>query len=121
MFSFVFLLFRFGINFIIIPFWNFVKCFSGYNSKKELNGQGIMKIRKQEDGNANIIGKNVERLRKEKGIKQKDFIAKMQVLGCDINPTSYSKLEGQLRSATDKEVYIIAKILDMPMEALFKA
>ena len=48
-----------------------------------------------------------------------DFIAKMQVMGCDINPTSYSKLEGQLRSATDKEIYVIAKILDVPMEELF--
>ncbi|HBF14454.1 MAG TPA: transcriptional regulator [Clostridiales bacterium] len=78
-----------------------------------------MKIRKQEYGTANLIGRNVERLRKEKGIKQKDFIAKMQVAGCDINPTSYSKLEGQLRSATDREVFVIARLLEVPMEALF--
>lgn len=79
-----------------------------------------MKIRKQEYGNANTIGRSVERLRKERGIKQKDFVAKMQVLGCDINPTSYSKLEGQVRSATDKEIFVIAKILDVPMEKLFE-
>ncbi|MBQ8432738.1 MAG: helix-turn-helix transcriptional regulator [Clostridia bacterium] len=79
-----------------------------------------MKIRKQEYGNANIVGRNIERLRKEKGIKQKDFIAKMQVMGCDINPTSYSKLEGQLRNATDKEIYVISKILNVPMERLFE-
>ena len=78
-----------------------------------------MKIRKHEYGNANLIGRNVEKLRKERGIKQKDFIAKMQILGCDINPTSYSKLEGQVRSATDKEIYVIAKILDISMEELF--
>ena len=35
--------------------------------------------------------------RKNKGIGQKDFIAQMQTMGCDISPTSYSKLEGQLR------------------------
>ena len=79
-----------------------------------------MKIRKQEYGNANMVGRNIERMRKEKGIKQKDFIAKMQVMGCDINPTSYSKLEGQVRSATDREIYAIAKILGVPMEALFE-
>ncbi len=79
-----------------------------------------MKIRKQEYGKANMVGKNIECLRKEKGIKQKDFIAKMQVLGCDINPTSYSKLEGQVRSATDKEIYVIAKILNVPIEKLFE-
>ena len=78
-----------------------------------------MKIRKQEYGDCNIIGKNVERLRKERGIKQKDFIAKMQVMGCDINPTSYSKLEGQVRSATDREIFVIAKIFGVAMEELF--
>ncbi|MBE6529913.1 MAG: helix-turn-helix transcriptional regulator [Ruminococcaceae bacterium] len=79
-----------------------------------------MKIRKQEYGTANLIGRNVERLRKKQGIKQKDFIAKMQVFGCDINPTSYSKLEGQVRSATDREIYVIAKILKVSMESLFE-
>ena len=78
-----------------------------------------MKIRKQKYGAANIVGKNIERLRKEKGIKQKDFIAKIQTLGCDMNPTSYSKLEGQVRSATDKEIFVIAKILGVAMEDLF--
>ena len=80
-----------------------------------------MKIRKQEYGTANMVGRNIEQLRKERGIKQKDFIAKMQVLGCDINPTSYSKLEGQVRSATDKEIYVISKILNVQMEDLFDA
>ena len=80
-----------------------------------------MKTRKQDYGNANMVGRNIERLRKEKGIKQKDFIAKMQVMGCDINPTSYSKLEGQVRSATDREIYTISKILNVPMEELFEA
>ena len=79
----------------------------------------MMKTRKQEYGNANMVGKKIEQLRKERGIKQKDFIAKMQVMGCDINPTSYSKLEGQVRSATDKEIYVISKILNVTMEELF--
>ena len=78
-----------------------------------------MKRRKKSYGDQNIVGKNIEMLRKSKGIKQKDFIAQMQTMGCDINPTSYSKLEGQLRSATDKEIYVIAKILDISMEELF--
>ena len=78
-----------------------------------------MKIRKLTYGNKNLVGKNIERLRKEKGIKQKDFIAQIQIMGCDMNPTSYSKLEGQIRSATDKELYVIAKILGVPIEELF--
>ncbi len=78
-----------------------------------------MKIRKKEYGNANMVGKKIEQLRKRSGYKQRDFIAKMQVMGCDINPTSYSKLEGQVRSATDKEIFVISKLLEVPMEVLF--
>ncbi len=79
-----------------------------------------MKIRKSEYGTANMIGKNVERLRKKAGIKQNDFIAKLQTAGLDINPTSYSKLEGQIRIATDREAFYISKVLNVPMEELFK-
>ena len=78
-----------------------------------------MKIRKKEYGNYNLVGRNIEKLRKEQGIKQKDFIAQIQVMGCDMNATSYSKLEGQLRNATDKEIYVISKILGVKMEELF--
>ncbi len=79
-----------------------------------------MKTRKQEYGDSNLIGRNVERMRKLKNIKQKDFIARLQIEGLDINPTSFSKLEGQVRNATDKEVYIIAKVLGVAMEQLFE-
>ena len=82
--------------------------------------EDIMKIRKKEYGSANLVGKNIEALRKAKGIKQKDFISRMQVFGCDINPTSYSKLEGQIRVATDKELFAISKILDVSIDSLFE-
>ena len=79
----------------------------------------VMKLRKKEYGNSNMVGRNIESLRKKRGIKQKDFISKMQTMGIDINPTSYSKLEGQVRLASDKEVYVSAKILNVRIEALF--
>ena len=78
-----------------------------------------MKIRKQVYGNTNIVGKRIEALRKSRGIKQKDFIAMLQTSGCDMNPTSYSKLEGQIRIATDKELYAIAKALNVKIDDLF--
>lgn len=77
-----------------------------------------MKARKREYGDCNLIGRNVEKLRKQRGIKQKDFIAKLQLLGVDVNPTSYSKLEGQVRIATDKEVFAIANVLGVAAEEL---
>lgn len=79
----------------------------------------ILKTRINGYGNANVVGRNIERLRLKANIKQKDFIAKLQTMGLDINPTSYSKLEGQTKSATDIEIYYIAKALNTPIESLF--
>jgi len=79
-----------------------------------------VKIRKKEYGDCNIVGRNIEMLRKKKGIRQKDMISRIQTMGLDINPTSYSKLEGQIRLATDKEIYIIAQILNVRVDDLFR-
>ncbi len=79
-----------------------------------------MKTRKRAYGNTNIVGRRVDFLRKERGISQKDFISRMQTMGCDINPTSYSKLEGQVRIAIDKEIFVIAQILEISVDDLFE-
>ena len=79
-----------------------------------------MKTRNQAYGTANIVGRKIEQLRKEKNLTQKAFIALLQLQGLDINPTSYSKLEGQIRSANDKELFYIAKILQVEISALFE-
>ena len=78
-----------------------------------------MKPRKRPYGEKNICGANIERVRKEKGLKQLEVVAQLQVAGVDINPSSYSKLEGQRRLASDIEVQAIARILDVPIEVLF--
>ena len=78
-----------------------------------------MKTHNKSYGNKNIVGRNIEIIRKAKNISQKDFIAQLQIAGLDINPTSYSKLEGQIRIATDKEVYVIAKVLQIDIYELF--
>ena len=70
-------------------------------------------------GTANRVGANIERIRKEKGIKQKDMISRIQTEGVDINPSSYSKLEGQNRIATDREIFAIAKILNVDIKDLY--
>ena len=79
-----------------------------------------MKLRKQGYGDSNLVGKNIERIRKQQGIKQKDFISRIQAEGLDINPSSYSKLEGQVRQATDRELFVIAKLLRVSIDALFE-
>ena len=79
-----------------------------------------MNVRKKGYGEANMVGRNIEQLRKLRKIKQKDFVEQMQVMGCDINRTSFSKLEGQVRLATDKEVCAAAQILEVSTDSLFE-
>ena len=69
-------------------------------------------------GDKNLVGKKIYELRIEKGIKQKDFLAQIQTLGIDLNPSSLSKLEGQNRIATDKEIKVIVEILNVSYEYL---
>ena len=77
-----------------------------------------MRPRNQPYGNKNISGAIVERLRKERGMKQLDLVTKMQVLGVDIDPSSLSKLEGQQRMTTDYELRAIAHIFSVSMNDL---
>lgn len=70
-----------------------------------------MRQRKTELGNSNLIGNKVTTLRKAQKLTQKELMSQMQVCGVDINYTSLSKLEGQTRIATDKELVAIARIL----------
>ena len=77
-----------------------------------------MKPRVQPYGTKNISGQNIERLRKERGMRQFELVQQMQLRGVDINPSSLSKLEGQVRVATDRELYAIAQIFAVPMEEL---
>lgn len=77
-----------------------------------------MRLRKQDLGNKNIIGEKVKEERKKKGLKQKDFLAKLQVKGIDLSASGLSKLEGQVRLVTDKELVAIADTLNVPTDNL---
>lgn len=79
-----------------------------------------MRLRKQELGNKNIVGKNIERIRKEQGMKQKELLAKLQINGIDMNASGLSKLEGQIRLVTDYELAAIARILNVSIEELIE-
>ena len=80
-----------------------------------------MKPRIQPYGTKNISGANIERLRKERGMRQFELVQQMQLRGVDINPSSLSKLEGQFRVATDRELFAIAQIFNVTMESLVKS
>ena len=79
-----------------------------------------MKPRKKPLGDKNIIGAKVMKIRKLNRMSQRELAINMQLLGVDINLASLSKLEGQTRSATDKEVYAISQILKIKTDDLFR-
>ncbi|MCG7379161.1 helix-turn-helix domain-containing protein [Paenibacillus sp. ACRSA] len=72
-----------------------------------------MKHRQEPPGDKNIIGSRVVAIRKSKGIKQREFLARLQTLGLDISQTSLSRLEGQYRLVQDYEVVVIARALEV--------
>ena len=104
----------------IIPFRNKVGNNANYNSELERQGGVRVKPRKAEYGDKNICGANIERIRKQLGMKQVTLVSRMQLMGVDINPSSLSKLEGQTRIATDIELKAIAAILGVTLEELVK-
>ncbi len=79
-----------------------------------------MKSRQVPLGDKNIIGANVTKLRRLNMMSQKELAINMQLLGVEMNFSSLSKLEGQTRVATDKEILAIAKIFDIRIDELFR-
>lgn len=80
---------------------------------KRREGMWHMRLRGQELGVKNLIGARVEFARKNLNMKQKELLAQLQVRGVDLTASALSKLEGQLRYATDIELLALADILSV--------
>lgn len=72
-----------------------------------------MRERQQAIGDKNIVGQRISEKRKSMGIKQKNFLTQLQISGFDLTASGLSKIEGQLRSVSDRELVIIAKTLNV--------
>ncbi|MCR5523344.1 MAG: XRE family transcriptional regulator [Clostridia bacterium] len=77
-----------------------------------------MRVRKQEIGSKNIVGRKIEARRKELNMKQGDLLTQIQIRGIEINASGLSKIEGQLRSVSDYELKAIAGALDIDVNEL---
>ena len=66
----------------------------------------------------NIIGDSVRALRAERGWTQKHLAEKMQLEGFEFSDLSVLRIEKGLRFVPDYEVKALAKIFDVPYEAL---
>lgn len=77
-----------------------------------------MRVRKQELGDKNIVGKRIEMRRRELGIKQIELLAQLQIQGIEMTASGLSKLEGQIRCVNDYELVAIADILGVSINWL---
>ena len=80
----------------------------------------MSKPRRAPVGRRNIVGAKIVRLRRERNIKQKELVAKLQSMGMDISDTSMSRLEGQTRLVQDFEIPILARALEVSVEWLLR-
>jgi transcriptional regulator with XRE-family HTH domain len=69
----------------------------------------------------NLVGPQVRKLRYQRGWKQKDLAAKLQILGWDIDRASVSKIESQLVWVGDFEMFYLAAALRVDVKELFPA
>jgi transcriptional regulator with XRE-family HTH domain len=67
----------------------------------------------------NIIGRQVRRLRYERGMSQPQLAAKCQRLGWDIERDTIAKIEATSRWVGDRELLKLACALEVSLDALF--
>ena len=80
---------------------------------------GVM-ARIVEGNEMNLIGDKVKELRIAKGMSQQTLSNKLEMLAIYICRGSISRIEDKQRTVTDIELYGLAKILGVSIEALFK-
>jgi transcriptional regulator with XRE-family HTH domain len=68
----------------------------------------------------NIVGKNVREIRERNGWTQEQLAAKCNLLQWNISRGTLAKIEAEVRRVTDIEVKILAQVLNVPLEELFK-
>lgn len=68
----------------------------------------------------NIVGKQVKKFRKERGLSQQLLSAKLETLAIYICRGSISRIEKQVRTVSDIELYGLSKVLNKPIESFFE-
>lgn len=77
-----------------------------------------MRTREQHRGTKNMCGMRIERLRREKGLLQKDILESLAMQGVPMTSPVFSKIEGQHRAIYDYELLAIANTLDVSVDEL---
>lgn len=64
------------------------------------------------------VGRNLRRLREEKGFTQEQFAARLQTDGCDITRSALAKIEVGQRHIYLDELCAMRNVLNVPFERI---
>ena len=87
-----------------------------------------MKLRKRQLGlnkvwtdgkTANIVGRLVRKMRQQRGWTQDQLSAQCQVRGLNLTRSTLAKIEARVRFIRACELFIIAKVLNVPMDNFY--
>ena len=68
-----------------------------------------------------LLGENIRALRLQRGIRNKDIVARLQVMGVEISTGTYSKVEMGLNNPSVDLLIALTEILDCDFNAFFKS
>lgn len=68
---------------------------------------------------ANVVGRRVRELRRHRGCTQEQLSAQCQVRGLNLSRSTLAKIEARVRFIKACELFIIAKVLNVPMEDFY--
>lgn len=67
-----------------------------------------------------LLGDNIRKLRLEKGLRNKDIVAQLQVHGVEISTGTYSKVELGINNPSVDLLIALTEILGCDFNALFR-
>lgn len=70
------------------------------------------------NGNKNVIGKNLRRFRKKRGLTQDQLAARMQVQNVNLTQELISRIERNTRIVTDYELACLCRALGVTVEEM---
>lgn len=73
---------------------------------------------KSHDGQNNICGKQIARLRKEMKLSQRQLADALQLAGLDVDKNAIQRIEAGKRFVTDIELVYFAKVLNSTLNVL---
>ena len=83
-------------------------------------GNNIIMKTKDFNGYQNIVGKNIQKYRIQKGLSQRELANKVALLGVTLYNSDVSRIENNTLFIRDYEQYAICKVLNISIQQLYE-